>query len=257
MTREIKKDARPLTVRTVLALLTAVPLGACFYSSHTTPVDPPVERGTVESGTWSKLPDAGMVSLGDRLFWVRRYVRGARERVDALPPSGLLPFPVDASWSKTQIFHDGNDSYSVFTSPKYYDGDIGAILDSQDRLATRSPFVQVRGVKKGRRWAGQQGQRFFVLPDTLIEAWGLRYGGRRGDDYIFEVVDSPNPNVTQITQSLQIPVKDAFSGFTVRGVRVKLLSDSGDGVIRYTLRDNRIENLDASQDQNQIPRPVR
>jgi len=117
------------------------------------------------------------------------------------------------------------------------------ILDEKDRLATDAPFVQATGQRVGRRWSTLEplGAKFFYVPETLIEAWGIRYGGARDSDYLFEIVESPNPSVTQVTQSLQISSKDFLEGFTVKGVLIQWYCRPAQRcVISYSLRDDRV-----------------
>lgn len=227
--------------RMAFMAIAAICSAGCSYASYTTPLATPIERTTQVPYAWSRIGEGGTVSIGDRLFWVRRYISGAREVVAISAPTKLLPFPTGGTWSKTHTY-DNEDGHGlpIYTSPQYYRGSIGVILDDEDRLATKWPIVQVRGSKSGRRWALKADGGFFVVPDTLIEQWGVRYGGRQGAAYLFDIIDSANPTITQVTQSLQISSEEFFSGFTVKGVFIRGVEDLGSGVIRYSLRDDRV-----------------
>jgi hypothetical protein len=227
--------------RTVFCLLIACGGVACSYSSYTTKLPTSTERTLKEPYSWSQLPSGGNASIGDRLFWVQRYISTAKERVTISSPSKLRPIPDGCVWSLTHSYdaEDGRGLF-VYTCRDFYRGQVGVILDAEDKLSTKRPFVQVAGGKVGRRWASPTGVKFFEVPNTLIDSWGVRYGGRRGTEYVFEIVDGGNPSVSQIIQSLQISPAEFFSGFTVKGVFIKGLEDVGSGVIRYSLRDDRV-----------------
>lgn len=227
--------------RIVLVAIAAICGTGCSYVSYTTRLASPVERTVQTPHAWSQIPDGGTATIGDRLFWVGRYLSGAREIVAIGAPPQLLPFPPGCTWAKTHTY-DNEDGHglSVYTCPQYYKGSIGVILDDEDKLATRRPIVQVRGSKSGRRWALNASGKFFVVPDTLLEQWGVRYGGRQGEAFVFDITGTPNPTITQVTQSLQVTPAEFFSGFTVKGVFIKGIEDMGSGRIKYSLRDERV-----------------
>lgn len=211
---------------------------ACAYSPNTTPLP----RELKEPSLFSQLPQGEQArSIGDELFVLRRYVTGAVEEVAVLAPPSLEPFPVRATWSCTHLY-DGDDGHQlpVFTSAAYYHGAVGVILDHEDNLATSKPIVQVLGAKRGRRWSIAGGGKFFRVPVELVEAWALRYGGRKGVDFVFEIVDKPNSNVVQVVQALQVSEADFLRGFTVKGVLVTGLAGSEAGIIRYRVEDKRV-----------------
>lgn len=217
---------------------------ACvLYSPNTTPLEAPLQRVLKEPSLFSQLPQGEQTaSIGDELFVLRRYVTGAVEEVALLAPPTLAPFPVRATWSRTHVY-DGDDGHQlpVFTSEAYYNGAIGVILDNEDYLATRKPMVQVAGAKRGRRWSIAGHGKFFEVPVELVEAWALRYGGRKGADFAFEIVNKPDSNVVQVIQALQISEADFLRGFTVKGVLVTGLARSEAGIIRYRVEDKRID----------------
>lgn len=163
------------------------------------------------------------------------------EEVAVPAPPGLLPFPSRAAWSFTHLYNgDDGHEFPVYTSTAYYDGAIGVILDRDDNLATSKPLVQVAGSKRGRRWSIAGKGKFFEVPVELVEGWALRYGGRRGSDFLFEIVDAPNANVVQVVQAVQVSEVDFLRGFTVKGVLVTGLPGSQAGVIRYRVEDKRV-----------------
>lgn len=244
MNKMITKNpvVKPIQLRwpRLLFAFSLLAVSGCF-TSYTKPIATPKERNTHIPYAWSQLPSGGTASLGDRLFWVRRYVSGAKEIIAVQAPAKLKGFPSQAQWFHSHVY-EGEDApgAAVYTTKEYYNGAIGVIVDSEDKLVTRKPAVQVSGSKKGRRWSLPTGKPFFVIPDTLIEAWGVRYGGRKGTSYVFEIVDMHNPNASQITQSLEVTPNEFTSGFTVRGVVIKGLEDMGAGIIKYSLNDNRV-----------------
>lgn len=220
-------------------LFLLVMLSGCFSTSGLSRLEIPIERRINVAASFSVLPQGTCTaSIGDVLFELRRYTTGAVERTARTTPP--KPFPIDARWTGTHSFaaEDGAN-YTVFTTPEYYGASVGVILDKEDKLATPRPLIYVSGLKKGHRIKLSAEGPFFFVPAELIESWGLRYGGRRGTDYAFEIIDKPNPTVTEIVQSIQVSEADFVAGFVVRDVRIRGTPDAENGVIRYTLGDTR------------------
>ena len=129
----------------------------------------------------------------------------------------------------------------MYTHKDYNNGEIGVILDPNGIMATKKPYVQVAGYVAN-RWGEEQPVPFFKRERTTIEVWGLRYGGKRGADYQFEVIDTVNPKEIEIVQEIMISPKEFASGFIVKGVLVRGISESGLGLLTYTVKDVRVEN---------------
>lgn len=228
-------------------ILAAWLLTGCVYTVRTTPLQEPVERVLKEPYTWSSLSENGTASLGDLLFWLQRYQKGAREDVVISPPVGFPPVLASTHWAQTHTYaSDDGKKYAVYSSDEYQTGSFGIIVDENLMPATEEPFVQLKGAKQGRQWSLQpahQNRRapIFFLPQSLIEAWGVRYGGRMGANYVIEIVDGSGVTVSQIRQSLHIPPEEFFKGFTVKGVFIRGVADVGGGKIQYALRDDRVD----------------
>jgi hypothetical protein len=222
----------------------AMLIQGCTYVSYTAPLIPPIEREKV-SVTYKSVFDTEKhgeqsASIGDEIFVIRRYMIGERAEIRYKAPDNISPFPNATTWIGTHIYDDiKGGRYTVYTSPLFYKGSLGVILDKDGRPATREPLVQVAGGKTGRRWQLQGIGQFFSRSDVLLEAWGVRYGGKRGESYVFEILNKKNANVIEIIQSVQVTEADFLKGFTIKGVFVKGLSIDRQGVIRYSLQDVR------------------
>lgn len=235
-------------LRTFVISLAAISL-ACtvVYPQRTRPLDTPLARSLHEPRRFSELPKGELsATIGDELFVIRRFKSGAKEVVSVTAPAGLQPLPLGGTWRKTHNFTDDDGvDFSVWTSSAWYGGDLGAILDSDGRLATSKPFVQVGGAKRGRRWeSSHRGQEFFSIPVEVIETWGLRFGGRRGKEFAFDIFERANPTVTTVAQSILVEESDFLTGFIVRGVRVRGVGVEGSGEIRFELYDTRSSSHD-------------
>jgi len=149
----------------------------------------------------------------------------------------LQPLPGIVGWSNTWTY-TGRDAAGakIYTNESFYNGSIGVILDDEGRIATKHPLVQVRGAKKGRRWALSGGPSFIVQP-TSVTSWALRYGGEREDGHRFVIVEFVDDREKDVVQDFRIPLEDARQGFSVRGVKVRVLSHGG-GRITYTFATN-------------------
>jgi hypothetical protein len=216
----------------------------CIYTSHTTKLDVPIIRVPPEVEYRSSLKDAPgdeiSVSIGEDLFRIDRYGTGFKEYVGAIAPTGRK-FPDDtAGWKGTHVYNDGaSGDLIVFTTPRYYNSGIGIILDSEERTATNAPVVQLTGSKKGRRWKMAEGREFFAVTTELYANWGMRYGGLKDNNYIFELYNKNDANVIEIIQSIQVTEGEFIAGFTVRDVFVQGLRKDDQGVITFSRRDIR------------------
>jgi hypothetical protein len=227
--------------RTIACALIALSSLAGCYTCYTTALEKPIPRELNQPESFSNVSGGPQsATIGDVLFTLRRYVTGAYEEIAVPAPNGLRPFPSRAAWFHSHDYNgpDGEE-IAVYTSPDYYHGTMGVMLDRYDKLITARPHVQLAGVKSGRRWQMAAGKEFFVVPTHLIEAWGLRYGGRKQSDYVFEIIDRSSPTVVQILQSIQLSPTEWGNGVTVKGILIKGLPDPGDGTIQFTLEDRR------------------
>ena len=176
-------------------------------------------------------------SLGDEVFRLKRHVYGDKYVVTLKSPVGTS-FPYQAEWKATYTFYSPQEGqYLVYTTPSFYAGTIGVIVDRDLKLATNKPVVQLTGRRAGRRWAMTTEGIFFGREQAVDKAWGLRYGGKRGNDFQFEVIDQFDPKEIEVVQELMITPESFYKGFVVRGVFVKGLSENEYGVIRFQYDD--------------------
>jgi hypothetical protein len=221
-------------------------VNGCTHASYTRKLDTPIERKAPKGRLTSSLDvlNSGerSASIGDPLFRVSRYQIGeyGAVRLKALTAE---PFPQKASWLGTYVYNDQTSGdLIVFTTPAYYKGQIGVILDEQGRVATEAPLIQVDGGLKGRRWKVNGSGQFFDESKVLVDRWEIRYGGKAGDQYIFEIVNKAESSTSDILQSIKISESSFFEGFTVRDVFIKGLSGDSKGVIRYSVIDTLADN---------------
>ena len=182
-------------------------------------------------------------SIGDVLFHIERYTLG-HEKPAVIPPRELNGFPNSHKWVGTHTYNaeDGID-HLVYTNKDYMEGDIGVMLDSDEIMATSSPYIQVGGSKHAPiRWGKHQPIAFFVRERETVEVWGLRYGGKRDGNYQFEVIDQVNPKEIEIVQEVMISQEEFARGFIVKGVLVTGVSESDLGLLTYTVKDVLVKN---------------
>jgi hypothetical protein len=133
------------------------------------------------------------------------------------------------SWTYTGNEAPGAD---ILTHPAFYNGAIGVIVGPNTELLTRAPVIQVDGTKKGRRWFATGGPALIKMP-YIDDSWALRYGGERDGGHRFLIVDYADDKEREIAQDFRISFEDAATGFSVKGVQIKVLSYGG-GRIRYS-----------------------
>jgi hypothetical protein len=212
------------------------------YTSYTRRLDTPILRPTPQQRIVSFKAGEQSASIGDELFRVTRHLVGEYEVVRFKAPTPE-PFPLNAMWTGTHVYNDQKSGdLIVFTTPAYYDGQIGVILDERGMAATQEPLVQLDGAKKGKTWRLNGKGKFFDESSRFTERWMLRYGGKIGDQYIFEIVKDPESSTSAILQSIKISEPSFFEGFTVRDVFIKGLSGDTKGVIRYSVVDTLSSN---------------
>jgi len=216
-------------------------LQGCSYVSYTTKLENPIERLTVEEKYQSSLKNkegvALSASIGDELFVMNRNIVGAIEVVRSVAPTGH-PFPQGAIWRGTHKFNDGESGdFTVYTTASYYNGSIGVILDQNERLRTTFPLVQVEGTKKGRRWIVNGSRSFFAISKENIDSWALRYGGKKENIHVFEIINKHQSDTSEILQTIHIDDQKFFNGFIIRKVFIKGLNYDKHGVIRFKIKD--------------------
>jgi hypothetical protein len=233
-----------MSIKYVIASILLLSIQGCSYNTYTTELSEPIVRKSPEHRFTSEFdvrPEGVQeASIGSELFRISRYEIGEYEfvRVKALTSE---TFPAIADWKGTHVYNDGKSGdLVVYTTPKYYRGAIGVILDSEDRIVSKAPLVQLNGMKKGRRLKLSGEGKFFEISNKLIERWGLRYGGLSDNNYVFELFNKNDANVVEIIQSIQVTEKSFLDGFTVRGVFIKGLKKDTQGVITYKVYDRLI-----------------
>ncbi len=230
-----------MKIWTISLLLVGSVLQGCSYTSYTTKLSKPVERiTTVERYQSSIELKEGKVlsaSIGDELFVMNRNIVGAVEVIQPLAPTGQ-PFPQGAIWTGTHRYDDGNSGIlTVYTTPRFYKGTIGVILDKNEILRTNHPLVQVEGAKTGRRWTMFGSRDFFVISNNNIDSWALRYGGKKDNSHVFEIVNKHQSDTTEILQTIHINDEKFYSGFIIRKVLIEGVNFDTHGVIQYKIKD--------------------
>jgi len=212
-----------------LLIIVAFSLASCLFHQKALQLPEPQARPQTQAYFETVLkPDIGTeatVSIGDLVLSYTR-LRYSAEMVLANAPSSLLELPL-TGWDKTHEYQ----SKEVYTNPAYYDGNIGAVLDSSERVVL---YVQTSGVRAGRRWRGS-GTPFFGRVMTTDEDWRLRYSGRNQTAYKFEIVNTREDKAILATQSFEVSEESFLDGFVVRGVLVKGTAAGTHGTIFYRI----------------------
>lgn len=178
-------------------------------------------------------------SIGDELFIMNRYITGKDEVVVKVPQT-KRSFPIRSTWTGTHTYNDGiSGDLIVYTTPDYYHEELGVILDSNEKLTTSHPIVQLKGVNKGRRWKiiNNHDNVFFKVPLENIDSWALRYGGKNDGKHIFEIVKKYESSTREVLQTIYINDKDFFNGFVIRKVLITGIRSTKHGVIEYKISD--------------------
>jgi hypothetical protein len=226
-----------------LILLFLVVLSGCSY---TTKLGNPIVRNIPEHRfitTIDNVAKNGQASIGDELFSVSIYEIARKEFIAAKPPTGLEAFPIDATWTGTYTYNDGQSGdLIVYTTPDYYSGIMGVALDSKEQPPLKPFAVKVEGsiLRQRKRWwfnidknSNPEG-KFFASTNELIEQWGVRYGGLNDGDYIFEIINKNEAKTMEILQSIRITESSYLEGFVIRGVLIKGVKKDSQGVIQFT-----------------------
>lgn len=234
--------------KAVLASVTI--LSGCAYTSYTTPLNPVETKSTFskteKSEPYVKLSVDGnehFVSIGDNLFIKSEWINVTTHQV-IIPYRGIKGYrlPSQTYWiAHSKYQEDAGESYKVYTTSSYYKGTIGIILDEDYYPKTDKPFVQVSGLKKGRRWEVTGSGPFFVdelktVEEKVGQSWGLRFGGLNNDMYIFEIINQSESTVVEVLQTIKVTEKDFFDGFVVRGILVKGTEPYKSGIIKYRVQ---------------------
>lgn len=238
-----------IAIVTFISFLTS----GCVYSSYTTKLDEPISKPLFVShasemfhSIMSIDENVQTASIGDDLFVVNRYmaVTETFERISHLAPT-RNPFPQNATWLATYSFNDGKSGdLLVYTSPAYYQGQIGVILDTEYIVSTDEPLVQVKGAKEGRRWKFYGMSKFFKVEErhsqsNVEKTWGLRFGGVNNGMYIFEIINRSDSTVTEVLQTIKVTKQDFLAGFVVRDIFVKGTQEYRSGLIQFKASDRK------------------
>ncbi len=222
-------------------LLVGIMLQGCASKSYTTKLETPIERELIKNDYFSSIDSKSnkhlSASIGDELFVMNRFLPSTKEVVSIIPPTGNK-FPYSSVWSGTYQYNDGNSGdLIVYTTPDYYKGTIGILLDENEEMATTHPLVQVEGFKKGRRWKLNANGKFFTIPSINIDSWALRYGGHNDNKYIFEIVNKHESKNTDVLQTIYVSEEKFRKGFIIRNVLILGLNTDEYGVIQYQISD--------------------
>lgn len=229
-----------MTKKIICIFILATIIQGCTYPIYTTKLTQPIEREVVNARYITSIDSNNdeylTASIGEELFVLNRYTT-KDDTVTIIAPTGER-FPLRSVWMGTHIYNDGmSGDLIVYTTPDYYKGDIGVILNSNEELATEQPLVQLAGVKSGRRWKIQQNGKFFTIPIANIDSWALRYGGKNDGKYIFEVVNKHESKTTEILQTIHTTERDFVAGIIIRGVLINGVKANKYGVIQYRITD--------------------
>ena len=237
----------------VIAAVISLIVSGCVYPTYTTKLDSPISKSSVEPEVLEGFKSIMSVdksiqtaSIGDDLFVVQRFIAVTEtyERIPYLAPTGK-GFPVGAAWAATYSYNDGTSGdLLVYTSPAYYQGQIGVILDAEYVISTDKPLVQVKGAKQGRRWELRGNGEFFKMENTyskrnVEKTWGLRFGGVVDGMYIFEIINRTDSTVNEILQTVKVTKQDFLSGFVVRDIFVKGTEEYRAGIIKFKVIDRK------------------
>lgn len=264
----------------VLLCLVVLLQGCGGKPFYLTTVSPPVELGGSATVQSSKLltsdhVDHGWASIGDKLLTVETYEESQRYQEVAAHAPTRRDFPRRAHWSGHYRFNvDRLDSLSstskmqghgsvspavdkllnqdltgltIFTTPDYYRGAIGVILDEQGHVATQEPLIQVTGGKAGRRWAMDYRGPFFVSTDGAsaqpVASWSLFYSGQRQGSYVLTVasqsMNAQGNAQAQPKQTLYIAEQDLRQGTMVKGLFIQALAINEQGMLKLKIEDRR------------------
>jgi len=226
--------------RIFILLILSIFIQGCVYSSYTSKLEQPIERVVMKKDYLSSINSEknGLrsASIGDELFVMNRYVFAENEYISAIPP--IRKFPQNVKWHGTHKYNDGKSGdLIVYTTPEYYGGDIGVILDKNEHLATKKPLVQLNGGKSGRRWALNSTGEFFTIPEKNIDSWALRYGGKNNEEYVFEIVNKLESKTSDVLQTILVTEEKFISGFVIRNVLIIGVNVKKYGVIEYKIED--------------------
>ncbi|MCP4051299.1 MAG: hypothetical protein GY730_11415 [bacterium] len=130
----------------------------CGASLPLTKLEKPITNKVTEEKYKSNFDvtqqEAHTASIGDLLFIIDRSLVAREVSMKFKAPTGSK-FPSRAIWNGKYKLNEGkSEDFIIYTTPKYYNGHIGIILNSKEELATNRPLIQIRGMlfKKGRRW---------------------------------------------------------------------------------------------------------
>jgi len=232
-------------MRSIVALFALLSLcsGCVFRRGSIAELHPAVAHQSPAPELRSEItPNASgthVASLGDTMFVIKRY-RLSIEEFACTPPRELNAIPPASSWSATHSW----DNNVVYTSPQYYDGDLGIVATRDGKFTEIPHILQVKGVKTGRRWdiKAQSGGEIFRRAPTDIDEWGVRYGGHRSNSTEFQIVNRANANVSQIVQNLLVSDEDLNQGVVIKGVLVKIIGQQERGTVTFTIEDLDVKN---------------
>lgn len=235
-------------IRIFLVAIFSLIVQGCTYATYTTKLSPPIERTPNTQDDYfssidGNIGDTLSASVGDELFVMNRFITpDSREIINFIAPTGEF-FPQYATWTGTHVYNDGTSAnLIVYTTPEYYNGIIGVILDENENVATNFPLVQVSGKKPGRRWRLDGSGKFFTIPSKNIDSWALRYGGNNNNQYIFEIVTKHESQTSEVLQTIYIGEKEFRKGFIIRDVFIQGINVGEYGVIEYKIEDVLVKN---------------
>ncbi|MEJ2419189.1 MAG: hypothetical protein P8Y45_20140 [Exilibacterium sp.] len=213
-------------------ILLSIFLSSCVFHRQAEPL-PSAEfrkntEGYIETIINPPVGREDSASIGDLIVSYTR-ISNSTEIAVARAPIKLKTLAREG-WRKTHKYNNRD----VYTSPDYYRGDIGAVLDKDEKVIL---YVQTGGAKSGRRWKSY-GEKFFGRVSSVVDAWRLRYSGRENDSYKFEIVSTREDKAIEATQSFTVSETTFLDGFAVRGVLVQGLEAGRHGIISYRVAGN-------------------
>lgn len=207
-------------LRLPLLIALSIVLAGCARLER---IDPPKALNIpIGSITETVKPPSGAprtISIGDEMV---RYMRHGKRPVGLQFLRKKVP---TAGW-QAAFRRDGQ---VVYNNRRFYTGHIALKLDSDLNIIEA---YQIGGGKKWRKWDGER-KPLFAYEPLLIESWILRYGGKVGETYRFELVERPEDSQSDVIQPLIITEQAFSEGFVVRGVTIRGLGPDRNGVIDY------------------------
>ena len=209
---------RSLTIWTWV-IFTAVNVGCATFERVEEPVDLRVEQEDSVVTLEPPFGRASTVSIGGELVRFEK----TETHLECCRVFLRRRLPI-SGWRMTHR-HNGAP---VYTNGRYFSEQIGIILDEDLNIVR---WIQLGGMKRGRSRTADT--PLFKFVRVYLERWYLRYGGRSGEAYRFELVERPGDNQSEVIQPIEISEELFLEGFYVRGIGIQGLRHDHRGTIDF------------------------